>query len=161
MRDPRTFRRVKERPRQDRRFLMATALVAIVAFLATLSWPQPDVPPQAPSPAAALARMPATSAALFECEVALVNDGDTLCCRDGVKVRLHAVAAREADETCSPGHPCPEASGASATALLSRLAADKTLTCEPLAEATIGSQPSAGHLTAKRSTAQWCAAASP
>ena len=110
---------------------MATALVAIVAFLATLSWPQPDAPPQAPSPAAALARMPATSAALFECEVALVNDGDTLRCRDGVKVRLHAIAAREADETCSPGHPCPEASGASATALLSRLAADKTLTCEP------------------------------
>ena len=67
----------------------------------------------------------------FDCEVALVNDCDTLRCKDGVKVRRHAVAAREADETCSLGHPCPTATGASATALLNRLAAGKTLTCEP------------------------------
>ncbi len=129
------MRRVKRRPRRDRRFLVATGLIAAVAFFATLSWPRPDVRPQAPQPVAALAlaspTTSATGAAAFLCEVAHVNDGDTLRCKDGVKVRLHAVAAREADETCSPGHPCPAASGASATAVLNRLAAGKTLTCEP------------------------------
>ncbi len=87
-----------------------------------------------PRPAAALATTSATRAAEFECEVTLVNDGDTLRCKDGMKVRLHAVAAREADETCSPGHPCPAASGASATTLLNRLVAGKTLTCEPIGQ---------------------------
>jgi endonuclease YncB( thermonuclease family) len=45
-------------------------------------------------------------------------------------VRLSAVAARELDETCSPGHPCPEASGASARAELNRLAQGRILECE-------------------------------
>ena len=74
----------------------------------------------------------ADAGAAFQCVVDHVNDGDTLRCRDGVRVRLHAVAAREADGTCSPGHPCPAASGASATAALNRLAAGKILTCDPV-----------------------------
>lgn len=48
---------------------------------------------------------------------------------DRAPVRLHAVAARERDETCQPGHPCPDASGASATAKLTELAMGQTLPC--------------------------------
>jgi endonuclease YncB( thermonuclease family) len=131
MRISRSPRPAKGRPRPDRRFQLATALVVVVAFFATLGWPRPDVRPEAAHPVAALATTPATGGAAFECDVAYVNDGDTLGCTDGTKVRLHAVAAREADETCAPGHPCPSATGASATALLNRLATGKTLTCEP------------------------------
>jgi endonuclease YncB( thermonuclease family) len=68
----------------------------------------------------------------FTCTVTRVHDGDgPIHCREGVKVRLQAIAAREVDETCSPGHPCPEASGAAAKAALSRLALGRTLECEP------------------------------
>ena len=56
------------------------------------------------------------SEAELSCDVAYVHDGDSLRCQDGARIRLHAVAARETDETCSPGHPCPAASGAAATA---------------------------------------------
>lgn len=66
----------------------------------------------------------------FSCRVMSITDGDTLRCWDGTRVRLHAVAARESDETCSLGHPCPSASGASATAKLSELASGQTLQCQ-------------------------------
>ena len=128
---PRSLPRARGRPRTDRRFLVATALVVVIAFFGALGWPRSDVPPEAFPAVAALATTPVNGVAAFECDVAYVNDGDTLACTDGVKVRLHAVAAREADETCAPGHPCPTASGASATALLNRLATGKTLTCAP------------------------------
>lgn len=65
----------------------------------------------------------------FSCSVAYVNDGDTLRCADGTRVRLHAVAARESDESCSSGHPCPAASAASAKAELERLVAGSTISC--------------------------------
>ena len=58
----------------------------------------------------------------FSCDVAHVNDGDTLRCDDGTRVRLHAIAARESDGSCSPGHPCPSASAATSQAALERLA---------------------------------------
>lgn len=66
----------------------------------------------------------------FTCQVSSITDGDTLRCSDGTRVRLHAVAARESDETCRPGHPCPNASGADATAKLTELAMGQTLQCE-------------------------------
>lgn len=66
----------------------------------------------------------------FLCDVSSITDGDTLRCVDGTRIRLHAVAARESDETCKPGHPCPSASAASATAMLSQLASGQTLQCE-------------------------------
>ncbi len=66
----------------------------------------------------------------FVCRVSSITDGDTLRCSDGTRVRLHAVAARESDETCKPGHPCPSASAASATAMLAQLASGQTLQCE-------------------------------
>lgn len=65
----------------------------------------------------------------FPCRVASVTDGDTLRCADGTRIRLHAVAAREMDETCSTGHPCPSGSGAAAKAELERLAGGKSLSC--------------------------------
>lgn len=77
----------------------------------------------------AVADGPNTATSRFSCSVAYVNDGDTLRCEDGTRVRLHAVAARETDETCSPGHPCPAASAVSAKATLERLVAGSTITC--------------------------------
>ena len=74
--------------------------------------------------------LPPTSASTFECRVTGITDGDTLRCSDGTRVRLHAVAARESDESCRPGHPCPAASGAAATAMLEQLAGGQTLRCE-------------------------------
>lgn len=72
------------------------------------------------------------------CTVTKVHDGDgpIWCSERGnsgkpIKLRLQAVAARELDETCSPGHPCPEASGAQAKAALEQLALGQTLSYEP------------------------------
>lgn len=67
----------------------------------------------------------------FRCTVTGVHDGDgPIYCAEGPKIRLQAIAARETDETCRPGHPCPAASGAAATAALRRLALGKVLRCE-------------------------------
>lgn len=116
------------------RFGVLVAAVAAAGFATAFYWPLDDalrrlgpkveqmLDVQAPPPAADW----------FLCDVAYVNDGDTLRCKDGTRVRLHAVAAREADETCSPGHPCPAATAASATAELRRLAANRTISCEPV-----------------------------
>lgn len=76
-----------------------------------------------------VAEAAAGSTSRFSCSVAYVNDGDTLRCADGTSVRLHAVAARESDGSCSPGHPCPAGSAASAKAELERLVIGSTITC--------------------------------
>lgn len=68
--------------------------------------------------------------AVFTCRVERVNDGDTLRCKDGTRVRLHAISARERDETCSQGHPCPTATAAASTEALKRLVQNKTLSCQ-------------------------------
>ncbi len=73
----------------------------------------------------ALAAIPAYD---FVCDVAYVNDGDTLRCIDGTRVRIHAIAARETDNSCSPGHPCPSASASESKAALTRLAGNR-ITC--------------------------------
>jgi endonuclease YncB( thermonuclease family) len=71
----------------------------------------------------------------FTCTVASITDGDTFRCEEhgadgrAIRIRLSGVAAREADNSCSPGHPCPDASAASATAALSQLAARQQLQC--------------------------------
>ncbi|WP_426039380.1 thermonuclease family protein [Brevundimonas sp. DC300-4] len=70
----------------------------------------------------------------FSCQVTSVTDGDTFRCAGGERIRLHAVAARETDETCSVGHPCPAASGASATAELRRLVQGRRLQCQPIGQ---------------------------
>lgn len=71
----------------------------------------------------------------FPCTVSGITDGDTFRCRetDGagreIRIRLSGVAAREADGSCSPGHPCPSATADAATAALRRLAAGRRLSC--------------------------------
>lgn len=67
----------------------------------------------------------------FDCTVIGVHDGDgPIHCAEGPKIRLHAIAAREIDESCRRGHPCPNATGATAKEALQRLAFGKILTCE-------------------------------
>jgi endonuclease YncB( thermonuclease family) len=49
------------------------------------------------------------------CTAVAVWDGDgPIRCREGWKLRLHGVAAREMSGICRPGHPCPDASGEAA-----------------------------------------------
>ena len=83
------------------------------------------------------AMVPMADAATFTCTVTSVYDGDgpIRCVERGadgkpIKIRLHAIAAREIDETCSPGHPCPSASGRQAQQVLWQLARGQTLTCK-------------------------------
>lgn len=104
---------------------MLVAALAIVVFVLVLRWP-------GTSPVQTAASVTLPSRAALVCDVAYVNDGDTLRCVDGTRIRLHAVAARESDETCSPGHPCPLVSAASATRELRRLASGQRLHCEPI-----------------------------
>lgn len=125
-----------DRPRRRKHHRNAGFAVAILAmmaaiFVAVLLWPSsyPLVVvggAASPQPVASLKR----TASRFSCEVAYVNDGDTFRCEDGTRVRLHAVAARESDDTCSPGHPCPQASAASATNALRALVSGERLSCE-------------------------------
>lgn len=108
--------------------------VALFAFLVTLNWPLVErlAPPAArllETVRSTLDQPPELEAPRFACVVARITDGDTLRCQDGARIRLHAVAARETDETCSPGHPCPAASAAAATRELQRLAEGRTLSC--------------------------------
>lgn len=53
--------------------------------------------------------------ATFNCTAVSVWDGDgPIWCAEGPKIRLAGIAAREIDETCRRGHPCPTASGVDA-----------------------------------------------
>jgi endonuclease YncB( thermonuclease family) len=48
----------------------------------------------------------------FTCTPTHVWDGDgPIWCQEGPRLRLAGIAARELDNTCSSGHPCPQASG--------------------------------------------------
>ena len=48
----------------------------------------------------------------FYCTPIAVWDGDgPIWCDEGPKIRLAGIAARELDNTCSAGHPCPGSSG--------------------------------------------------
>lgn len=99
--------------------LLSTVFVVAVGLL-VFFWPSASISSDNPT----------STASGFSCRVMSITDGDTLRCWDQTRVRLHAVAARESDETCSPGHPCPNATGAAATAKLSELASGQTLQCE-------------------------------
>lgn len=62
----------------------------------------------------------------FSCTPTHVWDGDgPIWCAEGPKIRLAGIAAREIDEVCRPGHPCPEASGVGARDHLVRLLGGK------------------------------------
>ena len=109
------------RPTGDPIAVMLSAALVIAVGLTVFFWPAASISSANGS----------ASASAFSCRVMSITDGDTLRCGDGQRVRLHAVAARESDETCTPGHPCPSASGAAATAKLSELASGQTLQCQP------------------------------
>lgn len=126
--------RSKKRRTSGRGFLAVVLTVVVGAFLVTLNWPDEIQTPSQTAPAVQPRRLPAQERGSLICPVAYINDGDTLRCRDGTRIRLHAVAARESDETCSTGHPCPAASAASATAELRHLASGRTITCEPMGQ---------------------------
>src|SRR3546814_10922943 len=58
----------------------------------------------------------------FACTPSLVWDGDgPIWRREGAHVRLAGIAAREIDNSCRPGQPCPRASGPAARDALVRL----------------------------------------
>lgn len=58
----------------------------------------------------------------FECTPTAVWDGDgPIWCAEGPHIRLSGIAAREMDGTCSPGHPCPDATAEAAKAALADL----------------------------------------
>jgi len=88
------------------------------------------------SPEPVEVRLELRSDTTFQCTVTGVHDGDgPIYCREldvqgkPVKIRLNGIAARELDETCRPGHPCPTASGADAKAALSTLVSGRVLDC--------------------------------
>lgn len=123
-----SYRRLPKRRSKTRagrttaRFIATVAVVAVAAFAGTLLWPR------SATLTAASAEVETGASYDFACNVAHVNDGDTLRCEDGTRVRLHAIAARETDGSCSPGHPCPSASAAESTSALTRLAGSR-ITC--------------------------------
>ena len=58
----------------------------------------------------------------FSCTPTAVWDGDgPIWCAEGPKIRIAGVAAREIDESCRPGQPCPAVSGVAARDRLVRL----------------------------------------
>lgn len=128
----RQWQQKKQRYKRKRQFAAAkvyalAALLFVGTFCAVFFWPQVKerLAGVVPSPLST-----STYSSSFKCRVSGITDGDTLRCSDGTRVRLHAVAARESDESCRPGHPCPLASGAAATAMLRQLASGQTLQCE-------------------------------
>lgn len=59
---------------------------------------------------------------VFTCTPTAVWDGDgPIWCEEGPRIRLAGIAAREMDGSCSPGHPCAEASATNARDALVQL----------------------------------------
>ena len=66
-----------------------------------------------PAPAPATDIVPAGER--FTCTATRVWDGDgPIWCKEGPRVRLADLATRELDDSCRPGHPCPDARGVDA-----------------------------------------------
>ena len=58
----------------------------------------------------------------FNCTPEAVWDGDgPVWCKEGPRIRLSGIAARELDGSCSDGHPCPDAGGITARDALVQL----------------------------------------
>ena len=58
----------------------------------------------------------------FTCTPTRVWDGDgPVWCKEGPRIRLAGIAAREIDDSCRPNQPCPTASGAEARDALVKL----------------------------------------
>ena len=95
----------------------------------------------------------------FTCTAIAVWDGDgPIWCAEGPKVRIAGVAAREIDNSCRPGHPCPTISGIEARDRLVRLfggARGMLPTGHIGVRSTAMSCVSAGSANGDR-TAAWC-----
>ena len=67
----------------------------------------------------------------FTCTPTRVWDGDgPIWCAEGPRIRLAGIAAREIDETCSLGQPCPSVSGTTARDRLANLVGKVTGTAQ-------------------------------
>jgi endonuclease YncB( thermonuclease family) len=129
--------KIRMLPEYRRRQRLRLTVIAVPTFLAVFAGGmlvtrsrEVPVPTNALRPLSATASHSA-STNRFTCTVTRVHDGDgPIYCAEGPKIRLTAVAARELDETCNTGHPCPTSTGAQAKAALSRLAQGQTLSCE-------------------------------
>lgn len=95
----------------------------------------------------------------FTCTPTHVWDGDgPIWCKEGARIRLAGIAARELDGTCSTGHPCPKANAIIARDALADLVGVSTgvgrhghiLVVGPVMQCK--SDGSAGH----KRTAAWC-----
>ncbi|MCB4860366.1 hypothetical protein K7W03_12280 [Sphingobium sp. PNB] len=97
----------------------------------------------------------------FTCTPTRVWDGDgPIWCAEGPRIRLAGIAAREIDETCKPGHPCPAASGKEARDQLVHLLGGpqgKTRTGHTLVSGPPLQCRSQGSAKGSR-TAAWCSA---
>ena len=95
----------------------------------------------------------------FACTPTKLWDGDgPIHCAEGPRVRLSGIAAREADGSCRPGHPCPDASAQAARDTLAALLGRVTGTAREghlLIEGPTIFCTSAGSAGGKR-TAAWC-----
>lgn len=86
---------------------MSSSKVAVAAFIFAAVIAQP-LPPNAAAQVVAAGRT-------FTCTPTAVWDGDgPIWCAEGPKIRIAGVAAREIDESCSLGQPCPTVSGEAA-----------------------------------------------
>ncbi|WP_082545415.1 MULTISPECIES: thermonuclease family protein [unclassified Sphingomonas] len=107
----------------------------------------------------AVATVPAGQA--FICTPIRVWDGDgPVWCREGPRIRLGGIAAREIDGSCRRGQPCPRASGIAARDALVRLlggARGKSGTGHTLVTGPTLQCRSTGNAKGDR-TGAWCSA---
>ena len=66
---------------------------------------------------------------LILCVVAYVNDGDTLRCQDGARIRLAGIDAAELPGHCRPGRHCAPGDPYAAKRALEQLVLGRTLRC--------------------------------
>lgn len=118
----------RRRGRQIWLVCAAVGLTALIALAGTYERREGGYGAEPVSRQASLLEPP-TDKPVFKCVVASVTDGDTLRCADGVRIRLHAISARERDESCAAGHPCPKASAADSTRFLFDLIDGQELAC--------------------------------
>ena len=101
----------------------------------------------------------AAQGSVFDCTPTKVWDGDgPIHCAEGPRIRLSGIAAREADGSCRPGHPCPEASAEAARdALVALVGRPLSVagTGHTIVEGPVLRCTSEGSAGGKR-TAAWC-----
>jgi len=77
----------------------------------------------------ALALQAAAAGGSFSCAVAYVNDGDTLRCQDGTRVRLSGIDAPELPGHCQRGRDCAPGDPFAAKRALESLVIGQAIRC--------------------------------